>query len=128
MTHVVQPSGFDSHLHPSQVRTGSGIAFIAGLYLLIASWIHAGGTGHGINNIICGIVIAVLAALRFSGKAGTWASWINALIGIWLIISPWVYGYAAGGWKWDTIIVGIVVVVFGLWSAAAGNAGRVASA
>lgn len=43
------------------------------------------------------------------------ASGINVILGIWLIISPWVYGYAATarGTAWNSIFVGILVLIFG---------------
>ena len=103
----------------AQVRIGSGICFLAGLYVLIAGWIGGANIGNTWNSVVAGIVVLVLAAMRFTRNAGPWASWIDALIGVWLIVSPWVYGYAAETWRWNSIVVGIVLVVFGAWSAMA---------
>ena len=43
------------------------------------------------------------------------ASSINAILGVWLLISPWVYGYAgtARNTAWNSIIVGILIAIFG---------------
>jgi hypothetical protein len=45
----------------------------------------------------------------------TLASGINVLLGVWLIISPWFYGYAAGpapaGVALNNVIVGILIVI-----------------
>jgi len=40
------------------------------------------------------------------------ASWINVLAGLWLIVSPWMLGYASGSMNatWNSVIVGIAVV------------------
>jgi len=42
-------------------------------------------------------------------------SGINAVAGVWLIISPWVLGFAGRSTAfWDTLILGIVVLLFAL--------------
>ena len=107
--------------HPGQVKIASGLNFLAGLYLLISGWINGATGGSMANAIILGIVVAILAACRVFGVAGPWASWLNALIGIWMIISPWIYGYAGQPWMWNAIIIGIIMLVLGVWSASAGN-------
>jgi SPW repeat len=43
------------------------------------------------------------------------ASSTNAVLGIWLLISPWVYGYVATARNtaWNSIVVGLLVLIFG---------------
>lgn len=122
MTQATHPQ-FGHGAHESQVRVASGLNFLVGIYLLISAWIGGVNAGNVTNGVIAGIVVAVLAATRFSGNTGPWASWIDALIGIWLIISPWVYGYAGSGWEWNSIVVGIVILVLSVWSAIASTSG-----
>jgi hypothetical protein len=44
-----------------------------------------------------------------------------------MIISPWVYGYAATSTArmWNSVIFGIIVLILGVWSAAATRNSRV---
>ena len=109
--------------HYGQVRFASGINIIAGIWTIISPWVYGfyNGVGNVWNSVIVGIVIAIFAAIRFFGTAGTvWLSWINALLGIWLILSPWIYGFTDNtGRKWNSVIVGIVVLVLSIWSAVA---------
>jgi hypothetical protein len=44
------------------------------------------------------------------------ASGINIVLGVWLIISPWIYGYAHSAMNAMTssVIVGILVLIFGI--------------
>jgi hypothetical protein len=109
--------------HYGQVRFASGINIIAGIWTIISPWVYGfyNGVGNVWNSVIVGIVIAIFAAIRFFGTAGTvWLSWINALLGIWLILSPWIYGFTDNtGRKWNSVIVGIVVLVLSVWSAVA---------
>jgi len=109
--------------HYGQVRFASGINIIAGIWTIISPWVYGfyNGVGNVWNSVIVGIIIAIFAAIRFFGTAGTvWLSWINALLGIWLILSPWIYGFTDNtGRKWNSVIVGIVVLVLSIWSAVA---------
>lgn len=109
--------------HYGQVRFASGINIIAGIWTIISPWVYGfyNGVGNVWNSVIVGIIIAIFAAIRFFGTAGTvWLSWINALLGIWLILSPWIYGFTDNtGRKWNSVIVGIVVLVLSVWSAVA---------
>lgn len=48
----------------------------------------------------------------------SYGSWFNVILGIWLIISPWVVGFSdITGATWNAVIVGIVVAIVGLWAA-----------
>jgi SPW repeat len=42
------------------------------------------------------------------------ASGLNVLAGIWLIIAPWVLGYSVADPRWNDVIFGIIVGIFGL--------------
>lgn len=47
-----------------------------------------------------------------------WAQWINALIGIWFIISPWSLGYSQySGAVWFSIIAGAILLIVSFWAA-----------
>jgi hypothetical protein len=42
------------------------------------------------------------------------ANGINTLLGIWLLVSPWVFGYHAAGWAaaWNSVIIGALIAIF----------------
>jgi len=53
-----------------------------------------------------------------------WQNWLNAILGIWLILSPFILGYGnVTSATWNDIIVGILLAVVAGWVASA----RVAS-
>lgn len=43
------------------------------------------------------------------------ASALNVLLGIWLIVSPWVFGYSAAGGAaiWNSVVAGALIVILG---------------
>lgn len=43
-------------------------------------------------------------------------SYLNALIGVWFIIAPWVIGFSdQSGALWSSIIFGIIQIIVSLW-------------
>lgn len=102
-----------------QIRTASGINAILGAWLIVAAFVVAESQSAYWNDLVVGILVLILAATRLSKPtAGTKpASWTNAGIGVWLIAAPFVLGYVADGERWNDIIVGILLLAFGAWSA-----------
>ncbi|MGB9592271.1 MAG: SPW repeat protein, partial [Candidatus Kryptoniota bacterium] len=71
--------------------------------------------------IIIGIAIVILAgwaALSSQINTAKTLSWINTVLGIWLIIAPFIIRYSnVGSALWNDIIVGIAVAVLSVWAA-----------
>jgi hypothetical protein len=45
-----------------------------------------------------------------------WARWLNVILGAWLIISPWVVGPGDPAATWNTLIVGVVILLVALFA------------
>ncbi len=46
-----------------------------------------------------------------------WQTWLSGLIGIWLIVSPWVYDVADNtGVLWNSIVFGAIILILAIWS------------
>ncbi len=75
--------------------------------------------------IIIGIVLVILgvwAALANSPGTVKGLSWVNAILGLWLIIAPFILSYSStASAMWNDIIVGVIVVILGVWAALAGG-------
>lgn len=49
-----------------------------------------------------------------------WQLWLAGLVGIWLIISPWVYNFTSNtGAFWNSIVFGAVTLILAWWAGAA---------
>jgi len=100
----------------------SGVAWInliAGLWLIASPWIYGffdAADGSTWNCIVAGILIALVSAGRLGfGREGAHWSWINALLGAWMIASPFIYGYAGDPPRTaNSIIVGVIVLFVAL--------------
>jgi len=45
-----------------------------------------------------------------------WQDWINLIAGVWLFISPWLFGFSHMGFSWDAFVMGAVVIIFSVWA------------
>lgn len=108
--------------HKSMVQTASGLDILAGIWLLLSPFIlgFAGEPAALWNNVIFGLIVAILAGSRVTGEGykTTWPSWVSFVIGLWLLIAPYMLGYAfIPAALWNSIILGLVIAVLALWSA-----------
>jgi hypothetical protein len=63
------------------------------------------------------------------GSSGKFFATINALLGLWLIASPWVYGYYhglsdSGAALWNSVILGIIIAIVAMLRLSMGASGR----
>lgn len=95
------------------------VNFLLGVWLFLSPWIlgYTATQAAAWNAYVLGIVIAVLgvaAVMQFQ----KWEAWLAALGGVWLVVSPWILGFAAiGAAMWNAVIVGLAVAILAIWSA-----------
>ncbi len=104
------------------VRTLGGIDIVLGLWLIVSPFLlgYANLTTPLWNSIIIGVAVAALAATQTSreGYRRGWTGWVNVVLGIWLIFSPFILGFAdVTSALWNNIILGIAITVLAAWSA-----------
>src|ERR1051326_7079732 len=90
----------------------SVINFLIGIWLIISTFaVTAFSKLQNLrwNNVIVGILIGLFSIVRASGDERACWSWSNVVLGIWLIISPFVLGFSVTGAVWHNIIFGIIV-------------------
>lgn len=64
--------------------------------------------------------LAIAALLRFA----EWEEWLNAAVGLWLVISPWVLGFAAiPAALWSAVVLGALIAVSSGWKALEAHGG-----
>ena len=101
----------------SRKRWQDQVILLLGLWLFITPWVldYTANGAAATNAYIAGIVIAVLAAFDLY-RTYAWAVMLNLVVGIWVLISPWVLKVAGDRpVRIDDIIVGLAVLVLALW-------------
>ncbi|HSW77483.1 MAG TPA: SPW repeat protein [Candidatus Chromulinivoraceae bacterium] len=89
---------------------------VLGIWLILSPFLFSYTSTAMTNSIILGAIIAILAVIRLSTPSQTWASWLNGIAGLWLIIAPFIIGSTESAVLWNQIIVGLAVAVLGFWS------------
>jgi hypothetical protein len=47
-----------------------------------------------------------------------WQLWLSAIIGLWFVISPWVFDFVSNsGAMWNSIVFGAIVFILTAWKA-----------
>ncbi|MEU3460499.1 SPW repeat protein [Streptomyces sp. NPDC006733] len=99
-----------------------GLLLLAGLWAAISPWtVHFAPTSAQLaqNNLIMGIAVAAVALfLNLAPQRMQGLSMACAVIGAWLIVSPWVVTrHPDTGAMWNNIITGAVICLLGLAAA-----------
>jgi hypothetical protein len=109
------------------VDVASGGNILAGIWLVIAPFaLRYGGVDTPLwNDIVLGVAIFILAMVRLSAPlAHAGVSWVNFVLGLWLIVAPFVLLYGPGPAIFNDIFVGIIVIILAAWSAMATKSAR----
>jgi len=89
-----------------------------GLWLLVSPWVlqFTRELGWGsIDFYVVGLGIAALAVLALRLGA-LWGEWVAFVLGLWMIGSPWLLGFASGGPAVpDAVAAGTLIAVFAVW-------------
>ena len=83
---------------------------VLGAFLFVSPWLfaYAGGIG-GVDAWLTGAVLVVVSIAAVVAFA-EWEEWISLALGLWMIVSPWLLGFAHTRAMHIGIGVGCVVV------------------
>jgi hypothetical protein len=95
------------------------VNLVLGVWLVLSPWAlgFVAETRPTWNAWILGVIIAV-AAIAALFAFQEWEEWVNAVLGLWLIVSPWVLGYSAmvAAAMWNQVVVGLIVAALAAWA------------
>lgn len=113
----------------SPLRRGewaSSVIALAGAWLVVeAAWFDLLPANAWNDAVVGGLLMALGGYnfyLRANGRAGSIATAaVAALLGLWLVASPWVYGLGNAGLVtvvgfWNDVVVGLLVLALGAYS------------
>ena len=82
------------------------------IFLFVSPWFlaHAGGTT--VVDLSASAAAIALLSLAAIFAYASWQEWTNLLLGIWLIVSPWLLGFAHTRAMHYSIGVGVTVAFF----------------
>src|SRR5246500_5049092 len=84
---------------------------ILGAFLFVSPWILGFSGGRaGQNANIAGIIIVVLAIAALSAFA-VWEEWLNLIVGLWTLVSPWLLGFQGTRAMTVHVVIGAAVAI-----------------
>lgn len=95
---------------------------LLGIWILVSPWAlgFAAEQTAAWNAFVVGVIIAV-AALATLVNFHKWEEWLNVVLAVWLIVSPWALGVSAlTALVWNQVILGLIVGGLAIWTALAG--------
>lgn len=86
-----------------------------GLWLCISPWaLHFDlAPGPTRTAVITGVLLILVEAVTLS-VFRSWEEWLNVVLGLWLIVAPWIVG-ASGAATVNFVVVGVVVLALALY-------------
>lgn len=99
---------------PERSRGGnSWINILLSAWVIISPFVLAFHSSKAIwSNVVAGAVVGILALVRWSMHQTGW-SWLNLILGMWLVVSPFVL-FLSGPAMWNNVILGIIIAAFAL--------------
>lgn len=97
------------------------VNLILGVWLFITPFIgmEMVSSAAAWNGYIFGVLVVALSIWALV-QPRAWEEWINLVIGVWLILAPFVLGFTTETTAmWNHIVVGVVIGVDALWAALA---------
>lgn len=105
-------------------RAASTICMLAGVWFFVSPWVYgAAGSPSAWNSWIVGAAMFIIGAVRISSPIySTGLSWLNTALGIWVFLSPWIYGYVGNTDRFvNSLCIGVIVFVLSIVSAVSGR-------
>jgi hypothetical protein len=101
-------------------RVSSLVCWVSALWFFLSPWTFFGVSERpsGWNAWIVGGLMVVISMFRLAApRESTPFGFVNAVLGLWTICSPWIFSYTnEGGHTANTISVGACIVGFSLMS------------
>lgn len=103
----------------AHMRWQDWVNLVLGVWLFLAPVFMLAPSGTGVvawNGYIFGAAVVVFSIWALA-QPHRWEEWINLVIGVWLIIAPFVLGFSGHiGPMLNHIIVGVVIGIDALWA------------
>jgi hypothetical protein len=100
-------------------KTGQDwINLVLAICLFISPWVvgYVAEPTPAWNAWIVAVLLGALAVGTLTMFA-EWEEWANLLLGVWLVVSPWILGFAANAnVTWTQMIFGVLVAAASVWA------------
>ena len=97
-----------------RTKVAGGIDLVAGLWLIVSAFVLAVGVMS--SEFTVGVLVAVLAIIELSAsESAGWLGWVNAILGLYLLVAPLFFVGMAVGATWNSVILGLIILISSLY-------------
>jgi hypothetical protein len=91
---------------------------VLGAWLVLSPWaLGFSGDAVAMGNFVVVGALLLAAALGAIFLPRAWEEWTESVLGLWLVVSPWLIGYSGlENAKADAILSGLVILTLALWA------------
>jgi hypothetical protein len=111
---------------PMAMKWQDWVTLVLGVWLFFSPWIlgfYSSMPGASWNFFLLGIAFVVFSAFGLSLRT-MWEEWVTLVLGLWMIVSPWVLAYSTiTPARDDAVIVGVINAALAIWTLAERRAG-----
>jgi hypothetical protein len=100
-------------------RSQDWINLALAVCMFVSPWVvgFAAETVPAWNAWSVGVVLGMLAIATLAAFA-QWEEWANLLLGLWLVVSPWLLDFATNiNAMWTHVVIGGLVAIMSAWAA-----------
>ena len=102
-----------------QTTVASTLNLLLGVWLFIAGFLLTATAAGRWNDVIVGVLVFIFASWRLSRPTNVAPTWLNFLLGIWLLFAPKALNYTSVSARWNDFAVGCAVIILAIVSASA---------
>lgn len=91
---------------------------VLALCVFLSPWVigFAADATPSWNAWIVGFMLGALTVATISAFA-EWEEWVDLVLGLWLVASPWLLGFTANmNAMWTSVVLGLLVAAVSLWA------------
>ncbi|MFA5925889.1 MAG: SPW repeat protein [Parcubacteria group bacterium] len=101
-----------------KMKTASWLIVLTGIWLILAPFILGfSGTILSRSDVVAGIAIIVISIVRIGmPEDGTWIDWLSALLGIWVLLTPFMFQVPEMAGFWNNFIFGLATIGLSVWA------------
>lgn len=92
------------------------VNLLIGIWLFVSPWVMGYSTvqAPALNAYVMGAALILLTAIALYIPR-RWEEWVNSIIGLWMVVSPWILGFSAmTAVTWNAAIIGLAVLAISL--------------
>lgn len=100
------------------MRWQDWVSLVLGGWLAVSPWVlgYSDVVPATWSAVIVGVVLGAYALVEIE-MPKPWEEWVNFLLGLWLMLSPLVLGFAGSAMAaWHTVAIGALVLLLAAWA------------